>query len=94
MQCVEKLLSLSERQEEVLTGRTSLLDHNRHDKEKGFHFTGGTLYFYWNITSKSKSRKKNKQVEKRENLPFITRNSQGLLHINQKAETKHKMWRR
>jgi uncharacterized protein with PhoU and TrkA domain len=39
-------LSSSERQEEVLTGRNSLLNHkNRHDKEKGFHFTGGKFVF-------------------------------------------------
>jgi len=55
-------LSLSERQEEVLTGWNYLLNHkNRHDNEKGFQFAGGKFVFLL-----------------------------GILHLNQKAETKNK----
>jgi hypothetical protein len=62
MQCVEKLLSLSERHGEVLTGRTSLLNHNnKHDKEKSFHFTGGEFVFLLGILNlNQKDETKNK----------------------------------
>jgi len=55
-------ISLSERQEEVLTGRTSLLNYNnRHDKENGFHFTGGNFVFLLGILQlNQKAETKNK----------------------------------